>query len=242
MWKKIDEKKARVDSFRPLPSHTLKSLQDQINLAWTYNSNAIEGNTLTLKETKVVLEGVTIGGKNIKEHLEALNHQEAINHLNQLIQNKESVTEKQIKHIHSLILKKIDPTNAGVYRKENVVIVGAKHFPPKHTQIPDEMKTLIQNYKDRWKTLHPAERSALLHIDLVKIHPFTDGNGRTARLMQNFELMKEGFLPLIIKKEQRLVYYKALDKAHTTGQTEDFMKLCSECLNEILDLYLKVLK
>ena len=241
-WKIIDEKKAQLDKLRPLPQNTLKSLQEKISLEWTYHSNAIEGSTLTLKETKVVLEGITIGGKSLKEHLEAVNHSTAIEHLNELIQKKEDIGEEQIKKIHFLVLNKIDSSNAGVYRTENVFITGAKHTPPDSHLVTDEMKKLIQTYKEQWASLHPVERSALLHIEFVKIHPFVDGNGRTARLLHNFELMKGGFPPVVIKKEQRLDYYNALDKAHTTSQSEDFIKLSANSLEKSLDLYLDSLK
>ena len=240
-WQTIDKKKAKLDSLRPLPEHTLKSLQEKIALEWTYHSNAIEGNTLTLKETKVALEGITIGGKSVKEHLEAINHNEAVQYLYQMIRNKEKISEWQIKQIHALILKNIDAKNAGTYRKENVLISGAEHTPLDYTIVPEKMQNMIKDYQDTWSTLHPVERSARLHIAFVKIHPFVDGNGRTARLVHNFELMKKGFSPIVIKKENRLEYYNALDKAHTTGNTEDFMKLIADCLNKSLDLYLHCL-
>lgn len=241
-WKAIDEKKAQLDDLRPFPQNTLKSLQEKIALEWTYHSNAIEGNTLTLKETKVVLEGITIGGKSVKEHLEVINHHEAIQYLNEIIQNKENISEWQIRQIHSLVLKKIDQAGAGVYRKENVLISGAEHTPPDYIHVPNEMKNLIKCYQEQWNSLHPTERAALLHIDFVKIHPFVDGNGRTSRLLQNFELMKEGFPPIVIKKENRLKYYNALDEAHTTGKPQDFIKFSAECLNESLNLYLETIK
>ena len=241
-WKRIDEKKQELDKLRPLPKNTLKSLKAKLDLEWTYNSNAIEGNTLTLKETKVVLEGVTIGGKSLKEHLEAINHNTAIEQLNKLIQKKDNLSERKIKTIHSFILNKIDPVNAGVYRTENVFITGAKHTPPNYTHVPGKMKNLIECCNKQWKNLYPAEKSALLHIEFVKIHPFIDGNGRTARLLQNFELMKAGFPPIIIKKEQRLKYYSVLDKAHTKNQPEGFIKLTAGCLEESLNLYLNTIK
>lgn len=237
-WTTIDEKKAKLDKLRPFPPHTLKSLQEKIALEWTYHSNAIEGNTLTLKETKVALEGITIGGKSVKEHLEAINHNKAVQYLYQIIKNKENISEWQIKQIHTLILKNIDQKNAGSYRKENVLIAGAEYTPPDYITVLDKMKILVQNYKEKWSKLHPVERSAKLHIEFVKIHPFVDGNGRTARLIQNLELMKKGFPPIVIKKENRLEYYNALDKAHTTGKTADFMILIANCMEKSLNLYL----
>ena len=241
-WKMIDKKKEQLDKAHPFPKNTFKSLQKKIALEWTFHSNAIEGNTLTLKETKVVLEGITVGGKSITEHLEAINHRDAIQYLYKIVTNKENLSEQQIKKIHSLILKKIDLKNVGSYRKENVFIAGTEHVPIDYTAVPTQMKKLITRYFKKWKHLHPAERSALLHIEFVKIHPFVDGNGHTARLLQNFELMKAGFPPIVIKKENKLKYYNALDKAHTKGKMKDFMSLTADCLNQVLNLYLKSIK
>ncbi len=241
-WKIIDQKKAQLDQLRPFPKGSLKNLQETMALEWTYHSNAIEGNTLTLKETKVALEGITIGGKSIREHLEVINHSEAIQYLSEIVQQKESLSEWQIKQIHFIVLKQIDQNNAGVYRKENVLISGAEHKPPDYTLVPDEMQRLMKSYHNKWNLLYSVERASLLHSGFVKIHPFVDGNGRTARLLQNFELIKSGFPPVVFKKEKRLDYYNALDKAHTTGETEDFIKLTAECLNHSLDLYLKILQ
>ena len=219
---------------------TLKSLKESINLEWTYNSNGIEGNTLTLRETQVVLEGITVGGKSLKEHLEAINHEQAILFLDDLIKDKEPVTEWNIKNIHQLVLKEIDDDNAGKYRDENVKIKGATHTPPDYLIVPELMEKLIINYED-WKKYHPIIRAALLHGELVKIHPFVDGNGRTSRLVMNLSLMNSGYLPVIVKKEKRLEYYNALDKAHTTGNYTDFVKLVNELEIEMLNKYLELL-
>jgi len=236
----IDKKKKLVDSKRPLAKETLKSLRESNILDWTYNSNAIEGNTLTLRETKVVLEGITIGGKSMKEHLEITNHREAIYFLEDLIKNKESMNEWNIKNIHRLILKEIDNDNAGIYRTENVTISGATHIPPTHYKVKEEMERLITLYNS-WSNYHPIVKSALLHGEFVKIHPFIDGNGRTSRLLMNFEVMKKGYLPIIIKAESRLSYYDALDKASVKADYTDFVKLIAELENNILDKYLEIL-
>lgn len=238
-WTVIDEKKAQLDGLRPLSPNTLKSLREKLALEWTYHSNAIEGNTLTLKETKVVLEGITIGGKSVREHLEAINHNEAIRYLEEIVAGGEDISEWQIKNIHAIVLKGIDQANAGAYRTENVVISGADHVPPDHTIVLDRMQALIESYQGDWQTLHPAERAALLHCEFVKIHPFIDGNGRTARLLQNFELMKYGFPPIIIQKEHRLRYYELLDQAHTSSKALGFIEFSAERLSESLDLYIR---
>ena len=235
----VDNLKKELDSKRPLPKETLKSLRESINLEWTYNSNGIEGNTLTLRETQVVLEGITIGGKSIKEHLEAINHEHAILYLDDLVKDKNPINEWNIKSIHQLILKGIDNDNAGQYRKENVTIKGAVHVPPDYLQLPELMEKLIINY-NTWNKYHPIIKASLLHGELVKIHPFVDGNGRTSRLLMNLDLMNSGYLPVIIKKESRLKYYEALDKAHTTGNYTDFVKLVTELEIEMLKKYLEL--
>ena len=223
MFTKIDALKKELDSLRPLPKNTLRSLHEQLVLEWTYHSNAIEGNTLTLKETKVVLEGITIGGKSMREHFEAINHKEAIEYVEAIATDKEVLTEHVIKSIHQLILKNIDNDNAGIYRRENVLISGAEHIPPDHVLLPEKMKTLVEEYHSFSE--HPLERAARLHLDFVKIHPFVDGNGRTARLLMNLDLMKAGFQPVTIKVADRLAYYEALDKAHTQDNIQDFLQL-----------------
>ncbi len=237
---KVDELNKTLNSKRPISKETLRSLKESINLEWTYNSNGIEGNTLTLRETQVVLEGITIGGKSLKEHLEVINHEKAILFLDDLVTDKKPITEWNIKNIHQLVLKEIDDDNAGKYRSENVKIKGATHIPPDYLLVPELMEKLIINY-DTWQKYHPIIKSALLHGELVKIHPFVDGNGRTSRLVMNLSLMNSGYLPVIIKKEKRLEYYNALDKAHTTGDYTDFVKLVNELEIEMINKYLELL-
>lgn len=235
--KKLNNK---LNSKRPIPKATLQSLKDAINLEWTYNSNGIEGNTLTLRETQIVLEGITIGGKSIKEHLEVINHEEAILYLDELVKEKKPITERNIKCIHQLVLKEIDNENAGKYRTESVVIKGATHVPPDYLLVPELMEKLILNYEG-WNQYHPIVRASLLHGELVKIHPFIDGNGRTARLVMNLSLMNSGYLPVIIKRENRLEYYNALDKAHITGNYTDFVQLVTNLEIEMLHKYLDLI-
>ena len=239
-FNEVDNLKKELDSKRPIPKETLKSLKESINLEWTYNSNSIEGNTLTLRETQVVLEGITVGGKTITEHLEAINHEKAILYLDDLVKDKQPITEWNIKNIHQLILKEIDNENAGRYRKENVTIKGATHIPPDFVKIPELMEKLILNY-ETWNKYHPMIRSALLHGELVKIHPFVDGNGRTSRLIMNLHLINHGYNPVIIKKENILEYYEVLDKVHTTGDYTDFIKLVTKLEIEMLKKYLKLI-
>jgi Fic family protein len=234
----IVDKKRIIDSHRPFSQNMIRQLRDKLIIEWTYNSNAIEGNTLTLSETKVVLEnGITIKGKPLKDHLEAINHKEAIEYIEDLISNNVRLSEYDIKSVHYLILKEIDSANAGKYRNENVFISGAKHVPPVYMNVPYEMQKLIAKYQD-WKNLHPVVRACFLHGDFVKIHPFVDGNGRTARLLLNFELIQSGYPPVVIKTENRADYYDALDKAHTTNDYTDFIKIIVDLVNESEDSYL----
>jgi len=240
--KQIDEKKTLLDSKRPFPRHTLESLREKLLVEWTYHSNAIEGNTLTLSETKVVLEGITIGGKTLREHLEVINHREAIGYIEEIIKKQELLSEWQIKSIHSIVLKGILPGSAGVYRQENVFISGAEHLPPDFVQVPAQMDELLEWYMGEAQTLHAVERAAILHSWFVKVHPFVDGNGRTARLLLNFDLMKNGYVPIVIKKEQRVEYYDSLDFSHVKGDYSGFVQLIAKILEETLDFYIQYVR
>lgn len=240
-FKDVDDKLIKLNIKRPLSKELSESLRKAINLEWTYNSNGIEGNTLTLKETKVVLEGITIGGKSVREHLETINHENAIEYLEDLLDDNKEISEWDIKGLHQLILKGIDDTNAGKYRNQDVIISGAEHRPPNYIKIPELMEQLVINYNE-WDKYHPITRASLLHGELVKIHPFIDGNGRTSRLIMNLALMKNGYVPVIITKENRLKYYETLDKAHTSGDYTDFIKLVTEAENKMLDRYLEIIE
>ncbi|CAA6822536.1 MAG: Cell filamentation protein Fic [uncultured Sulfurovum sp.] len=172
-FQKLDQLKNKLDTRRPLEDSIVKNLREDLILRWTYNSNAIEGNTLTLNETKVALEGITVGGKSLREHFEAINHKEAILFLESLVEKDEVLSEYTIKSLHALILKNVDDFSF---------------------EVPSQMEAFIDWYKNEAQTLHPIERACRVHVDFVGIHPFIDGNGRTSRLLMNFELMKSGFL------------------------------------------------
>lgn len=237
----LSQKKEKLDSLRPLPENSIKSLKEKLILDWTYHSNAIEGNTLTIYETKVVLEnGITVAGKTLKEHLEVINHKEAILYLEELIKNNTSLSEWEIKSLHKLILKGIDDKNAGVYRKENVYISGASFTPPDYTQVPYLMSQLVERINNL--EAHPVVKASILHADFVKIHPFIDGNGRTARLLMNLELMRNGYPIAIIPKEIRAYYYQALDKACSEEVYDDFIILVCERINKTFDLYFGLIR
>ena len=236
-YRKLDVLKQTLDSYRPLPTEIVNNLHEDLVLRWTYNSNAIEGNTLTLKETKVALEGITVGGKTMREHFEAINHRDAIFFVEELLQQNATLSAWQIKSIHQLILKNIDDKNAGIYRRVNVTISGAEHVPPDALHVESEMNRFIDWYQNQASALHSVERAARVHADFVKIHPFVDGNGRTARLLMNLELMKDGFPPAVLPVEKRLEYYEALDYAHTKNDYGPFLILMADVVEAAFKPY-----
>lgn len=240
-FKKLDELKLKLDSFRPLNPYIVKNLHEDLVLRWTYHSNAIEGNTLTLKETKVALEGITIGGKTLREHFEAINHKDAILFMEDLAQKEDKLSEYSIKQIHSLILKNIDDENKGKYRTTNVIISGAEHKPPQSFEVQSQMQEFIKKYNENITKLHPIELASFVHIEFVKIHPFIDGNARTSRLLMNLELIKAGFPPVVIELEDRLEYYKALDIAHTENDYKPFLELMKKVVEKSFEPYFYVL-
>ena len=239
--KKLDELKLKLDSFRPLDLSIVKNLHEDLVLRWTYHSNAIEGNTLTLKETKVALEGITIGGKTLREHFEAINHKDAILFMEDLAQKEDKLSEYSIKQIHSLILKNIDDENKGKYRTTNVIISGAEHKPPQSFEVQSQMQEFIKKYNENITKLHPIELASFVHIEFVKIHPFVDGNGRTSRLLMNLELIKAGFPPVVIELEDRLEYYKALDIGHTENDYKPFLELMKKVVEKSFEPYFYIL-
>lgn len=238
----LDSLKSQLDMLRPLPSALVQNLREDLLLRWTYHSNAIEGNTLTLKETKVVLEGITVGGKTLREHFEAINHREAIVFVEEIVARAEVFSEWQIKNVHQLILKNVADQDAGRYRSINVRIAGAQHVPPDALLVPEQMQALLEWYHGNAQNLHPVQRAAQLHSDFVKIHPFTDGNGRTARLLLNLELLKNGFPAIVLPLERRLEYYEMLDLAHITGNLEPFVGLVVLLLEQSFGLYAQALR
>lgn len=233
----IDRLKATLDQRRPLDPAIVRNLREDLILRWTYHSNAIEGNTLTLRETKVALEGITVGGKSLREHLEAVNHRDAILLLEDIVQQAGPLNEWTIKSLHQRILKSIDDDNAGRYRTINVRIAGASHLPPDQLMVPELMEKFISWYRNEAMDLHPVERAARVHSDFVKIHPFVDGNGRTSRLLMNMELMKAGYPAAVLAVESRLAYYEALDADHADGVREPFVKLIAGIVKDSFKPY-----
>ena len=241
MFEALDRAKAKLDALRPLSPALVRNLRDDLVLRWTYHSNAIEGNTLTLQETKVVLEGITVGGKLLREHFEAINHRDAIVYVEDMVQRGEPLTEWQIRNIHQLVLKNIDDDNAGRYRTINVLIAGAEHLPPDALHVPQQMHDFATWHSTAAQRLHPVARAAQVHADFVKIHPFVDGNGRTARLLMNLELLKAGFPAVVLPVEQRLRYYVALDEVHVRGNDAPFLALIADCLAQSFATYWRAL-
>ncbi|MCA9428447.1 MAG: Fic family protein [Candidatus Omnitrophica bacterium] len=238
---KLDSLKQRLDDLQPLPPEVVANLHEDLVVRWTYHSNAIEGNTLTLKETKVALEGVTIGGKSLREHFEAINHRDAIAYVEAVVENREPFSAHMIRNLHALILKNIDDANAGVWRKYNVTIAGADHTPPEALEVPQLMDRFIEWHEEQSTELHPVELAARTHTDFVGIHPFVDGNGRSARLLMNLDLMRAGFPPVILPVESRLAYYEAIDKAHVNGDYSAILDLIGGLAEKAFDPYFRAL-
>ncbi len=232
---KIEKKKEKLDSLRPLPKDAVKRIIEDIRLRHTYHSDAIEGNTLTLQETKLVIEeGITIGGKPLKDHIEARNDAEAFDLMIELVNSKKKISQEIIQQIHEFVMKGIIK-NPGQYRTENVTITGAKIRPPSYLKIVKLMDDYIQNIEKL--KLQTIKKTSFIHHEFVRIHPFIDGNGRVARLLTNFYLMKKGYPPIIIQKEDRKKYYKTLNKADQ-GDLSDFAMFIAHLINESLQYYL----
>lgn len=235
----IDRKKAELDGRRPLTEGEIQRLNEEFTVEYTYNSNAIEGNTLTLRETDLVLRGLTIDRRPLKDHLEAIGHKEAFDYVRELVKENAPLTESVIRQIHYLVLadKKDD---RGVYRKVPVHIMGAHHEPAQPYLIGPKMEQLLLSYAG--DTDHIVTKLARFHIEFEGIHPFIDGNGRTGRLLVNLELMKAGYPPIDIKFTDRLAYYNAFDAYHVKHDLSAMENLFAGYINARLDTYLEILQ
>lgn len=238
LFARVDALKAELGKRRPLTQGELKRLQEEFLVEFTYNSNAIEGNTLTLRETALVLEGVTIDKKPLKDHLEAVGHRDAFLYVEQLVTDKTSISEKVIKDIHSLVLMD-RPDDKGVYRRIPVTIMGAYHEPPQPYLVPVQMEQLVAAQKETKR--HPIENAALFHLDFEGIHPFIDGNGRTGRLILNLMLMQQGYPPIDVKFSDRKQYYACFDSYYKDKAAAPMVELVAEYLEERLGRYLEIL-
>ena len=234
----IDRKKAELDTRRPLTQGELERLNEEFIVEYTYNSNAIEGNTLTLRETDLVLRGLTIDKKPLKDHLEAVGHRDAFEYVCDLVKENAAIDERIIKQIHYLVLadKKDD---RGVYRRVPVRIMGAHHEPVQPYLIEPEMQNLISDFNRNNE--HIITKLARFHIEFEGIHPFIDGNGRTGRLLVNLELMKAGYPPIDIKFTDRIAYYNAFDEYHVKHNLSAMESLFAGYVNARLDMYLRIL-
>ncbi len=236
---RIADKKTRLDALRPLPAAALARLREALAVEWTFHSNAIEGSTMTLKETRLVLEaGVTIGGKSLREHFEVLNHRDAIEYVEALAAGDEPITPFHVRQIHRLVQARIDDESAGQYRLLPVRIAGASFMPPEAWEVPAAMDDWGTWLDATAGTLPPIERAAITHHRLVAIHPFIDGNGRTARLVQNLLLMREGYPPAVIQRTNRRQYYTALALADH-GNAASMVNFLAREVERSLTLYLE---
>lgn len=238
IFKEIDSLQKEIHAYRPLDPHLLKQIKNYYKIGLTYSSNALEGNTLSESETKIVLEeGITASGKPLKDHLEALGHAEAFDHLQTLV-HENSISEEDIRQLHRLIYFRIEEQEAGRYRNNKAIITGSKYPLPKPTDLPHLMKDLMANMKRLRKEKHPVEAAALSHKDFVFIHPFVDGNGRAARLLMNLILLQEDFNIAIIPPVTRREYIDSLEKAHTDDR--DFIYFIARMVRETQKDYLRL--
>lgn len=235
----IDRKKEELGGKRPFTEGELARLNEEFTVEYTYNSNAIEGNTLTLRETDLVLKGLTIDQKPLKDHMEAVGHKEAFDFVSELVKEKSEINERVIKQIHSLVLadKKDD---RGVYRRVPVRIMGAAHEPVQPYLIESKMEELLRDYLASEE--HIVTKLARFHIEFEGIHPFIDGNGRTGRLLVNLELMKAGYPPIDIKFTDRVAYYSTFDEYYVKHNLKAMEILFAKYINERLDKYLTMLQ
>lgn len=241
--KRLEDKFTKLNKLRPLPKSAVQKLREKFQIEMTYNSNAIEGNSLTLKETFLVInEGITVKDKPLKDHLEAKDHHAALEYLYDLIDKdkRHHISETLIKNLHQIIVQETDKEWAGKYRNANVIIAGAKHTPPDALQVPQKMRDLINWLNSQKKKINIIELAALVHHKLVYIHPFFDGNGRTARLVMNVLLMQAGYPLVVILKNDRKKYYDVLAKADD-GKYEPLVKFIAQSVERSLDIYLKTL-
>jgi Fic family protein len=236
----IDGLKSKLDKFRQFDSFRIAQA---LELEYTFESNRIEGNTLTLRETDLVInKGLTISGKSMREHLEAINHIEAIAYIKQLMERNFPFNERELLSVHNLILRGIIPEDAGRYRRVQVMIKGSSHMPPQPLVVPKEMEDYFIWFEENKSKLHPIILAAEMHERLVTIHPFIDGNGRTSRLVMNLILLQNGYVIANIKGdyESRTSYYQALETAQTSGNKEDFLMFIAQTEKDSLERYLDI--
>ena len=236
----VEAKRERLNTLRPLTPGEVKRLRDEFMIEFTYNSNAIEGNTLTLKETAMVLEGMTIDRKPLKDHLEAVGHRDAFLYVEEIARQELPLSEFVIKSIHSLVLMD-QPEDKGVFRRIPVRIMGAFAEPVQPYLIEPKITELLAADEQRRETMKPIERIARFHLEFEGIHPFIDGNGRTGRLIMNLDLIRCGYPPINVKYTDRKKYYDAFDSYYRDGDAGAMVDLVAGYVNERLDMYLEIL-
>lgn len=241
MIDRLYEKKAILDKNRPFPSFIIEKIKENLSFEWTYNSNAIEGNTITLRETQLILqEGITIKGKSLREHFETFNHNKAIDYLYSLVKPDYVFREIDILNLHGVVLNNIEEHFAGRIRTGGVRINGANFIPPNANKVPDLFDELVKFVNENPLHLNDILLATIFHHKFVWIHPFFDGNGRTVRLAMNLILMKAGFPPAIILKTDRKKYYEALNQANNGS----YYKLCLlmiQAIERTLNIYISSL-
>ena len=240
----IADLKQSLESFRPLEGIHIEKLNQYFDEEYTYDSNGIEGNTLTLQETSLILnKGITIGGKSMREHFEVINHKEAIDYIKDMVTQKETLSKRVLLDIHYLILKNINIQNAGKYRNVDVMIAGSRHLPPTFLQVEILMEEYFNFYQKNKDSLNPVILSAEMHERLVTIHPFVDGNGRTSRLIMNLILLQQGFPITNISSQNNLrdEYYKTLETAQTQNNKEPFHLFIAKNVKDSLIKYLEII-
>ena len=239
--KKISTLKKRLDNQRPLPEYLVNGLRQDFFIRNTYHSNGIEGNTFTIYETKAVLEdGITIAGKSLREHYETTNHKEALEFIENIVNNHIPLDDGVIREIHSVLLHGINDRISGKYRDHTIIIRGMTHQPPKPFHIKDEINKLMDWYNGDAQYLHTVERAAILHSKFIDIHPFAYGDRTISRLLMNGELMKDGYPPITIEKDKRFDYYTVLDAIDKNQNLEPFIDFVKHLSEQTLTRYLSL--
>ena len=240
MLEAIDVDKARLDAARPLSPPALASLQERLRLEWTPDANATELHTLPQREIQVVLDHMTMDGKSLPQHCETMGHRDAMRYFEELVANNEPVSAWQIRSMHNIVLKRRPGEEACRYRHVNVAIAGARTMPPDFLDVPAELAALVE-WRATVESMHPVARAAELHTRFVRIHPFVDGNGRTGRLLLNVELMKSGYPPAVIRREDRAAYCALLDDACASHDYTGIARLIAESVQRSCDIFLDAL-
>lgn len=245
LYAQLTQLKGYLDEFRPFDGYQIEKLHEVFDTEYTYHSNKIEGSTLTLRETDLVVnKGMTIGGKSLREHFEAVNHAHAITRIRQLADRNADVDEHVVRELHALIMQGIDYDFPGRYREERVRIGGSQHVPPNYIKVPELMGELYAFYEANKAAMYPVQLAAEMHEKLVTIHPFRDGNGRTSRLVMNLILLRNGYPITVISGDpaERLRYYETLEAAQITQPVDNtaFQRFVGETVHGWLIKYLEM--